>query len=136
MEQPPRFVTDSNLVSQLKKSLYGLKQAPWDWHAKIENLFLRLAFKQCESDNILYVLHSNTGTLIFTVHVHDLIINCNNNFLILRLKRQFVNSFDMTDLGTLHYFLGLQVLPLYDGFFISHSKYVMDLLLCFNIVHF
>jgi hypothetical protein len=28
MEQPPGFVTDSNLVFQLKKSLYGLKQAP------------------------------------------------------------------------------------------------------------
>jgi hypothetical protein len=136
MEQPPRFVTDSNLVSQLKKSLYGLKQAPWACHAKLKNFFLRLGFKQCESYHILYVLHSNIDTLIVIVHVHDLIINCNNISLIFRLKRQCVNSFDMTDLGTLHYFLGLQVLPLYDGFFISHSKYVMDLLLCFNIVHF
>ena len=34
----------------------------------------------------------------------------------------------MTNLGTMYYFLGLQVLPLCDGFFISQSKYVMDLL--------
>jgi hypothetical protein len=39
----------------------------------------------------------------------------------------------MTDLGTLHYFLGLQVLPLCDGFLISQSKYEMDLLTCFNM---
>jgi hypothetical protein len=39
----------------------------------------------------------------------------------------------MIDLGTLHYVLGLQVLPLCDGFFISQYKYVMDLLTCFNI---
>jgi hypothetical protein len=34
----------------------------------------------------------------------------------------------MTYLGTLHYFLGLQVLPLCDGFFISWYKYLMDML--------
>jgi hypothetical protein len=28
MEQPPSFVTDSNLVCRLKKFLYGLKQSP------------------------------------------------------------------------------------------------------------
>jgi hypothetical protein len=40
----------------------------------------------------------------------------------------------MTDLSTVHYFLGLQVLPLCDGFFISQSKYVMDLLTRFKMV--
>ena len=40
----------------------------------------------------------------------------------------------MTDLGTPHYFLGLHVLPLCDGFFISQSKYVMDLLTHFKMV--
>jgi hypothetical protein len=39
----------------------------------------------------------------------------------------------MTYLGTLHYFLGLQVLPLCDGFFISQSKYVMDILTHFKM---
>jgi hypothetical protein len=39
----------------------------------------------------------------------------------------------MTDLGLLHYFLGLQVLPLTDGLFISQSKYVMDLLTHFKM---
>jgi hypothetical protein len=72
--------------------------------------------------------------LIVVVYVDDLLITGNNNDLILRLKKQLVDSFDMTDLGTLHYFLGLQVLPLCDGFFISQSKYVMDILTCFKMV--
>jgi hypothetical protein len=50
-----------------------------------------------------------------------------------RLKKQLIDSFDITDLSTLHYFLGLQVLLPCDGFFISYSKYVMDLLKCFNM---
>jgi hypothetical protein len=49
------------------------------------------------------------------------------------LKKQLVDTFDMTDLGLLHYFLGLQVLPLSDGLFLSQSKYVMDLLNCFKM---
>jgi hypothetical protein len=134
MEQPPGFVTDSNLVCRLKKSLYGLKQAPRAWYAKIDSFFLRLGFKWCESDHNLYVLHTNGDTLIVVVYVDDLLITGNNNDLILRLKKQLVDSFDMTDLGTLHYFLGLQVLPLCDGFFISQSKYVMDLLTHFKMV--
>jgi hypothetical protein len=112
MEQPPGFVTDSNLVCRLKKSLYGLKQAPRAWYAKIEVSFLSLDSNECESDHSLYVLHSNGDTLIVVVYVDDLIITDNTNSLIFRLKKQLVDSFDMTNLGTLHYFLGLQVLPL------------------------
>jgi hypothetical protein len=66
--------------------------------------------------------------------VDDLLITINNIDLILRLKKQLADFFDMTDLSTLHYFLGLQLLPLCDGFFISQSKFVMDLLTGFKMV--
>jgi hypothetical protein len=74
--------------------------------------------------------------LVVIVYVDDLLITSNNNDLILRLKKQLDDSFDMTDLGTLHYFWGLQVLPLCDGFFISQYKYVMDLLILFQMDNF
>jgi len=119
MEHPPSFVIDCKLVFWLKKSFYGLKQAPWDWYANIYSLFPLVGFKHCESDHSLYVLHTNGDTLIVVVYVDDLLIIGNKNDLILRLKKQFVDSFDMTYLGTLHYILGLQVLELYDVFFIS-----------------
>jgi hypothetical protein len=72
--------------------------------------------------------------LIIVVYVDDLVITGNNIDLILRLKKQLVESFDITDLSILHCFLGIKVLPLFDGLFISQSKYVMDLLTCFNMV--
>jgi hypothetical protein len=79
------------------------------------------------------VLHTNGYSLILFVYVNDLVITGNNIDLILKLKKKLVDSFDMIDLGTMHYLLGLQVLPLCDGFFISKSKYVIDLLTCFNM---
>ena len=135
MEQPLGFVTNYNLVFRLKNSLYSLNWVPWYWYAKIEIFFLWLGFKHCESDHSLYVLHTNGDTLIVAVYVNDLLITGNNNDLILRLKKQLVDSFDMTELDTSHYFLGLQVLPLSDGIFISQSKYVMDLLTRFKMIY-
>ena len=57
----------------------------------------------------MYVLHSNGDTLIVFVYVDDLLTTKNNNDLTFRLKKQLVDGFNMTDFGTLHYFLSLQV---------------------------
>ena len=59
--------------------------------------------------------NSNKITLYFRL----LGITGNNLKLILGLKRQLVASFEMIDLGIMHYYLGLQVFPLFDGIFIS-----------------
>ena len=108
MEQTLSFVKGSTLVCQLKKLLYG--------------------FKCCESNHSLYVLHVHGDNLIVVIYVDDLVITGNNLDLILRLKTQLAATFEMTDLGILHYFLGLQVLPLPNGVFIFQSKYLLDLL--------
>jgi hypothetical protein len=73
--------------------------------------------------------------LIVVVYVDDLVIIGNNIDLILTLKRKLFDTFDMTYLGLLHYFLGLQDLPLFDGLFLSQSKYVLDILNRFKMAH-
>jgi hypothetical protein len=113
-----------------------LKQAPRAWYAKIDHFFLNLGFKRCESYHNIYVLHDNGNTLIFVVYVDDLVIIGNNLDLLLKLKRQLVDTFDMIDLGLLHYFLGLQVLPLFHGLFLSESKYALDLLHRLNMTDY
>ena len=42
-------------------------------------------------------------------HVDDLIFTGNDNFLIGELKETMKNEFEMTDLGLLKYFLGIEV---------------------------
>ena len=110
---------DSSLVYQLKNPLYGLKQVPWAWYTNIGSFFLNLGFKCCQYDHSIYVLHVNFDTLIVDAFVDDLVITRNNPYLIFGLKRQLANTFEIEDLGSLHFFLGLQVLPLYDGSFLS-----------------
>ena len=129
MEQPPNFLTDSILVCLLQKSLYGLNQPPSRaWYEKIDWFFINLGLKQCEYDHNIYVLHVKDDTFIIVVCVDDLVLTRNNPDLIFRLKSQLVDTFELTDLGMLHFFLGLQVFPLSDGLFISQYKYLLDLL--------
>ena len=110
-----------------------MKQVPRAWYEKIDHLFINLGFKHYESNHNIYVLHVHGDTLIIAIYVDDLVITGNNLDLIVGLKRQLVETFEMIDLGLLHFFLGLQVLPMYNGFFLSQSKYVLDLLRRLNL---
>jgi hypothetical protein len=49
------------------------------------------------------------------------------------VKTSLKKKFEMTDLGILHYFLGLQVLQTNEGIFLSQSKYACDLLRRFHM---
>jgi hypothetical protein len=53
--------------------------------------------------------------------------------LLNHVKTSLKKKFEMTDLGFLHYFLGLQVLQTNEGIFLSHSKYACDLLRHFHM---
>jgi hypothetical protein len=66
--------------------------------------------------------------------VDDLIITGSSSSLIQNVQQALMEQFDMTDLGLLHYFLGLQVLQSSEGIFIFQQKYALDLLQCFGMV--
>lgn len=78
-------------------------------------------------------MHVDGNNLIVFVYVDDLVLTRNIVDILSRLKRQLSNTFEMIDLGILHFCIGLQVLPLSDGLFVSHSKYVMGLLKWFKM---
>ena len=53
------------------------------------------------------------------IYVDDLFITLKNVDLILGLKKQLVDTFEMTNLGLLHFFLGIPFLQMDDGIFLS-----------------
>jgi hypothetical protein len=118
MEQPPGYVqNDSNLVCHLKKSLYGLKQAPRAWYAKMDNFLLDTGFSRCHSDPNVYTKKVGIHLIILVLYVDDLILTGSDPKLLTHVKSNLKNKFEMTDLGYLHYFLGLQVLQTKEEFF-------------------
>ena len=71
--------------------------------------------------------------MIVSLYVDDFVITGNNVDLILGLKKQLDNTFDMTDLRLLHFFMGIQILQIHDGIFLCQPKYVTNLLKLFKM---
>jgi len=62
------------------------------------------------------------------VYVHDIILTGNDDGEIQNLRHCLANEFDIKDLGSLKYFLGIEVARSKHGIFISQRKYILDLL--------
>eukprot|EP00253_Pinus_taeda_P028008 PITA_28008 len=123
MEQPIGFIqTDSSFVCRLKKSLYGLKQAPRAWYAKMDSFLLESGFSRCHSDNTVYAKKVGKSLIILVIYVDDLILTGSDPNLINHVKSSLKKKFEMTELGYLHYFLGLQVLQSKEGISLSQSN--------------
>jgi hypothetical protein len=108
MEQPQGFMQDSSLVCRLKKSLYGLKQALRAWYAKMDSYLLSQNFVHCKSDPNVYMLRTVDSLIILVLYVDDLLITGCSTSTIVAIKRTLHDRFLMTDMGPLHFFLGLE----------------------------
>jgi transposase InsO family protein len=134
MEQPPSYVqNDSSLVFRLNKSLYGLKQAPQAWYAKMENFHIDTEFSRCHFDPNVYTNKVGSHLIILVIYVDELTLTSSDSKLLNHVETTLKKIFEMTDLGFLHYFLGLQVLQTNEGIFLSQSKYACDLLRRFHM---
>jgi hypothetical protein len=129
MKQSPSYVqNDSILVCCLKKSLYGLKQVPRSWYAKMDNFLIDTGFSRFHSDPNVYTKKVGIHLIILILYVDDLILTGSDSKLLNHVKTNLKKKFEMTNLGFLQYFLGLQVLQTNEGIFLSQSKYACDLL--------
>jgi hypothetical protein len=62
------------------------------------------------------------------VYVDDIVLTGNDDGEMQNLKHRLANEFEIKDLGTLKYFLGIEVARSKHGIFISQRKYILDLL--------
>eukprot|EP00253_Pinus_taeda_P009952 PITA_09952 len=129
MTQPPGFkiAGQEQKVCRLAKALYGLKQAPWAWYMKIDQYLTDHGFQRSPSDANLYIEHTGDDILFVVVYVDDLIITGSSAHLIHGIKQDLCRTFDMTDLGLLHYCLGVEVWQTENHIFLSQSKYAKNL---------
>ncbi|KAL1194230.1 Retrovirus-related Pol polyprotein from transposon RE1 [Cardamine amara subsp. amara] len=129
MQLPPGFRSgDKNLVCRLRKSLYGLKQAPRCWFAKFRSALIGYGFKQSYSDYSLFTMKKGTAELYVLIYVDDLIVGGNDFKANSDFKAYLGECFHMKDLGSLKYFLGIEVARNKNGIFMSQRKYTLDII--------
>eukprot|EP00253_Pinus_taeda_P015019 PITA_15019 len=76
----------------------------------MDSFLLESSFSRCHSDNTVYTKKVGKSLIILVLYVDDLILTGIDPNLINHVKSSLKNKFYMTDIGHLHYFLGLQVL--------------------------
>jgi len=130
VEQPPGFVLrgHENKVLHLVKALYGLRQAPRAWYAKLDESLIGLGFRRSASEHAVYLRGTGARRLVVGVYVDDLIIAGGNQVDIDTFKDQMKATFKMSDLGLLHYYLGLEVSQTEAGITICQSSYAAKIL--------
>ena len=109
--QPPGFENKefSNHVFKLDKALYGLKQAPRAWYERLSNFLLENSFRRGKVDNTLFLKSKGEHLLIVQVYVDDIIFGATHNDLCEEFSKMMRSEFEMSMMGELKFFLGLQI---------------------------
>jgi len=96
-------------VFKLKKALYGLKQAPRKWYERLKNLLLSQGYKCGTSEKTLFIKKNGEDIILVQVYVDDIIFGSTNESLCETFVKVMKIKFEMSMMGELNYFLGLQV---------------------------
>ncbi|KAH9745480.1 hypothetical protein KPL70_004087 [Citrus sinensis] len=135
IEQPLGYVVKGHedKVLRLKKALYGLKQAPRAWNSRIDKYFQEKGFTKCPYEHALYVKEKYGDILIVCLYLDDLIFTGSNPSLFEEFKRVMIKEFEMTDIGLMAYYLGIEVKQKEEGIFISQESYAEEILKKFKM---
>nr|GEY14831.1 hypothetical protein [Tanacetum cinerariifolium] len=122
-----------NKVYKVVKALYGLHQAPRAWYETLANYLLENGFQRGKIDQTLFIKRQKGDISLVQIYVDDIIFGLTNKDLCKAFEKLMKDKFQMSLMGELTFFLGLQVKQKKNGIFISHDKYVAEILRKFGL---
>nr|GEX81955.1 retrovirus-related Pol polyprotein from transposon TNT 1-94 [Tanacetum cinerariifolium] len=122
-----------NKVYHLKKALYGLKQAPWAWYDELSNLLVSKGFSKCSIDPTLFITKHGEDILLVQIYVDDIIFGSTNPKLSKQFEKLMHSKFEMSMMGELKFFLGVQIYQSPRGIFINQAKYAQEILIMYGM---
>ena len=131
MDLPPGCMVtekEKGKVCRLRKSLYGLKQSPRAWFGRFTKSMRAVGYCQSNSDHTLFFKRNQDKITALIVYVDDMVLTGNDLEEMKLLQEYLSKEFEMKDLGSLKYFLGIEVSRSKNGIFLSQRKYTLDLL--------
>nr|GEY16574.1 copia protein [Tanacetum cinerariifolium] len=130
VNQPDGFVDSyhPDQVYKLKKALYGLKQAPRAWYDELSNFLLSKGFTKGSINPTLFITKHKGDILLVQIYVDGIIFGSTNPNLSKRFEKLMHRKFEMTMMGELKFFLGIQIHQSPRGIFINQAKYAQEIL--------
>ncbi|GJT42363.1 retrovirus-related pol polyprotein from transposon TNT 1-94 [Tanacetum coccineum] len=131
VNQPDGFVDPhhTDKVYHLKKALYGLKQAPRAWYDELSNFLVSKGFSKGSIDSTLLITKKGEDILLVQIYVNDIIFGSTNPKLSKKFEILMHNKFEMSMMGELKFFLGIQIHQSLRGIFINQAKYAQEILI-------
>nr|GFA94074.1 retrovirus-related Pol polyprotein from transposon TNT 1-94 [Tanacetum cinerariifolium] len=128
--QPEGFIDADHPshVYKLKKAPYGLKQAPRAWYDELSMFLIQNHFFKGTIDPTLFIRCFHDDILVVHVYVDDIIFGSTHPRYIQLFSDLMKSCFEMSMMGEMTFFLGLQVNQYSCCIFINQSKYVLEIL--------
>ena len=136
MQSPPGYESDTRTVKHLRKSLYGLKQAGRHWYNTLVRTLTNLRFATTSvADPGVFHAREGRHILVLAVHVDDCILTGSSSDLIAQYKAKLNTCHALTDLGPVHWLLGIKITRDRNMHTISLSQvsYIDAILSCFSL---
>nr|GFA82709.1 retrovirus-related Pol polyprotein from transposon TNT 1-94 [Tanacetum cinerariifolium] len=133
--QPLGFVSKQypDYVYALDKALYGLNQAPQAWYDVLSQFLIDSGFQKVSIDTTLFIKKKGKHIMLIQIYVDDVIFGSTNPKYCIKFSDLMVKRFEMSMMGEMKFFLGLQVNQFSNGIFIDQSKYILDILKRFRM---
>ncbi|GJU40972.1 retrovirus-related pol polyprotein from transposon TNT 1-94 [Tanacetum coccineum] len=128
--QPEGFVDPDHpeKVYLLRKALYGLKQAPRAWYDELSNFLMSKGFTKGTIDPTLFKIKYGEDILLVQIYVDDIIFGSTNPKYSKQFEKLMHSRFEMSLMGEMKFFLGLQIHQSPKGIFINQAKYALEIL--------
>ncbi|GJR00420.1 retrovirus-related pol polyprotein from transposon TNT 1-94 [Tanacetum coccineum] len=135
VSQPEGFVDPDRQhhVYSLNKALYGLKQAPRAWYDTLSKFLLAQGFSKGIVDPTLFIQKIGKHILHVQIYVDDIIFASTDPKDCDRFSDEMSSKFQMSMMGQISFFLGLQISQNPRGIFINQSKYANKILKKFDL---
>nr|GFA24073.1 retrovirus-related Pol polyprotein from transposon TNT 1-94 [Tanacetum cinerariifolium] len=133
--QPSGFVSKQypDHVYALDKALDGLKQAHQAWYDVLSQFLIDSGFQKGSIDTTLFIKKNGKHIMLIQIYVDDIIFGSTNPKYCTKFPNLMVKRFEMSMMGEMKFFLGLQVNQFLNGIFINQSKYILDILKRFGM---
>jgi len=125
VRQPRGFAIagEEDKVYRLHKALYGLRQAPRAWNEKLDATLKEMGFQQSSHEATMYRRSSGRAILLVGVYVDDLIITGTDEKEVAAFKAQMMKAIEMSDLGLLSFYIGVEVRQSASGVNLRQTHY-------------
>ncbi|GJY09060.1 putative ribonuclease H-like domain-containing protein [Tanacetum coccineum] len=113
-------------VYKVERELYGLHQALRAWYETLSTYLLDNGFQRGMIDKTLFIKRDKSDIMLVQVYVDDIIFGSTKKEICTEFEKMLHKKFQMSSMGELTFFLGLQVKQEEDRIFISQDKFQVN----------